>query len=87
MGVEGRLAELPFEQLLPRAPLLFSTRLLPHAHLALHLTQTHVYDASPRPPFYAGKMAAIEERVKNMGPDEAQAARDKAAENARKRGA
>ena len=32
-------------------------------------------------------MAAIEERVKDMGPDEAQAAREKAAEDARKRGA
>ena len=36
---------------------------------------------------YMGKMAAIEERVKGMGPDEAQAAREKAAEAARKRGA
>jgi hypothetical protein len=40
-----------------------------------------------RPPFYAGKAAAIEERVKNMDPDEAQAARAKAAEDARKSGA
>ena len=31
--------------------------------------------------------AAIEERVKNMDPDEAQAARAKAAEDAHKRGA
>jgi hypothetical protein len=32
-------------------------------------------------------MAAIEERVKGMGPDEAQAARIKAAKDARNRGA
>jgi hypothetical protein len=39
------------------------------------------------PSLFAGKAAAIEERVKGMGADEAQAAREKAAEDARKGGA
>ena len=67
---------------LPRAPLQFRQEPAQHAPIA-RISPTHAPDASP----FAGKAAAIEERVKGMGPDKAQAAREKAAEDARKRGA
>ena len=77
---------MPPLKLLPRAPRSFesafsSTPPRPASH-------THtLYDASLYPPFNAGKMAAIEERVENMSHEDAQAARKKDAENKVKAGA
>ena len=72
---------------LPRAPARSFAEPAQHAPLALHLTHKHSLTLIWGPSFYAGKMAAIEERVKSMSPDEAQAARIKAAKDARNRGA
>ena len=55
-----------------------------HAHLAL---ENLTHNTLARRFHRAGTAAAIEVRVQRMGPGEAEAAREKAAEDARKRGA